>query len=259
MNFTLFNSTQTVQVNSFGAQIMSWQSTIDGTTQSIFYTSDNPKRSGMPLMFPFCGPLADGILSASGKQLPQHGFARNVNWKVESQSETSLTLVLNYMDLETQWREAYPFQFELQFVVNLLDDGIVTRLEIHNWDMHNLPVSPGFHPYFNVKLEDKDDLNISNTRFDAKLLPWSTGVEAKFLPNPKYFVIQSKNFSLSCTDLSNIDSEERVCDLLTVWAGEVGDFVCIEPMSQRFNSINVNPILVPSAAVYNLEYNWKLN
>ncbi len=258
MNYFLSNSSQQITVNSFGGQIISWQAKVRTDIQSIFYTSNNPKRSGMPLMFPFCGPLANGVFGYSNQLMPQHGFARNIDWKLESQNDTSLTLVLNYMDLESKWREAYPFQFELKLIVELLDDGLRTKLEVYNWDMHNLPVSPGFHPYFAIASESKDTLKITNTRFDAKLLPWSTGVEAQFLSNPKEFMIQSKNFNLSCSDESNINGKNLVCDLLTVWSGEIGDFVCIEPMSQRFDSINTSPILIPSGEVYNLDYTWKI-
>jgi galactose mutarotase-like enzyme len=257
MVINLQNSKNILSIDTLGAQILSWQTKVGQNFKPVFFSSNNPKRSGMPIMFPFCGPLKDNKFEFSNLEIPQHGFARIVDWTIKYSDENKVILVFNYMDLSDYYKLAYPFQFELNFVVELVDSGIKTTLEVHNWDTRSMPVCPGFHPYFFVEADDKDKLQISNTRFKAKILPWSTGVDAQFFQNPKEFIIQSESFNLECHDLSNLSGESIICDLLTVWAGEVADFVCIEPMSKRFNSINTDPILIPTEQTYSLSYNWQ--
>jgi galactose mutarotase-like enzyme len=257
MLYTLQNSSQSLTIESLGSQIMSWQ--LD--SQDIFYTSANPKRCGMPLMFPYCGPLKDGIFDISGKPLGQHVFGRVVDWKLGAQTVDSITFKLKSTDLDVANREAFPFEFEGIFGVSLLVDGIHFSLCTKNLGSSKMPIAPGFHPYFAIQNSLKDHLQIysKNWKFNSKLMPWSTGLEAQFNPNPVEFEVEIPTLpKLLFKDLSYLSvagkKVELPCDLLTIWAGEVADFVCIEPMSKRFDSINIDPIWVEPGGEYCLQY-----
>ena len=266
MIYTLSNHHQKLTIDTLGAQILSWQKLQNSNNSNaqpvnILVNSNNPKRSGMPIMFPFCGPLKDNVFQYSGQIIPQHGFARSSQFQLKSQTKNTITMSLQSQDLDPIWQVSYPFVFELLFEVKLFNSGIIVSLKLINQDNKDIPVSPGFHPYFAVEQKSKTNIKISNTSFDAQLLPWFTGVEAQFLRNPSQYLIQTNNWKLSCTDNSSLScggiNQSLPCQLLTVWAGEVADFVCIEPMSQPFDSINTSPILVPVSGVYDLNYQFE--
>jgi galactose mutarotase-like enzyme len=257
MHYILQSHNQTLNIESFGSQIMSWQ--LD--SKAIFYTSDNPKRCGMPLMFPYCGPLKNGIFNISNLPMGQHGFGRSVEWDLSEKREDSITFQLLSKNLSQDLQATFPFEFEAQFTLQLLPTGIQVSLTTKNLGSSKMPVCPGFHPYFLVKQSLKDQLIIDseNFIFNTKNMPWDTGLEAQFYTNPKNFVVSLPEFGkLNFVDLSylttNGNKKELPCDLLTVWAGEVADFVCIEPMSKRFDSINQNPIWVEPGQEYCLKY-----
>src|SRR5258706_9044291 len=55
-------------------------------------------RGGNPILFPICGPLAEGSYEIDGKSyaMKQHGFARNLPWTVinEEAGEKAAALTL---------------------------------------------------------------------------------------------------------------------------------------------------------------------
>src|SRR5690606_5004581 len=62
--------------------------------RETFHDPANNVRGGIPILFPFAGSLENGRLEASGTLIPQHGFARNQQWTVLSQSAATLRLGL---------------------------------------------------------------------------------------------------------------------------------------------------------------------
>jgi galactose mutarotase-like enzyme len=260
MLYEISNGDQQIQISSLGSQLVSWKI----NNKDIFAKSDNYKRSGMPLMFPFCGPLVGNIFAKSGKVIGQHGFGRNLEWKLLKQSLNSISFVLSSSDLDTETKLSFPFEFESIFEVTLLDKSIELELKTKNLGTEKLPLAPGFHPYFAIDRSQKDKITITTSdpkfEFESSILPWSTGVEAQFRANPINYKVQIPNqIQLNFEDLSTLEqkSGNRIklpCDLLTIWAGEVGDWVCIEPMAKRFDSINNDPINVEPKGVYSLKY-----
>jgi galactose mutarotase-like enzyme len=253
---TLHNDKNHLEISTFGSQILEWKH----LQKPIFYTTELQKRSGMPLMFPFCGPLKNGTLDSSGQKIAQHGFGRNLEWEIVHAQADFVNLQIQSQNLPQEFQEAYPYRYIVDFFVKLEQNQITVSLNIENCDLQNMPIAPGFHPYFFVPQSEKDSLKIPQIpEFRANLLPWSTGVEAQFYSNPTQITIDNiSGFKVKMTDQSCLhigeETQKIPCDLMTIWAGEVADFVCIEPMSKRFNSINVDPILIPAGAYYNLEY-----
>lgn len=260
MVYTLKNQNSTLKVNPLGAQILSWQ--VD--SQNVLHSVSNPKRSGIPLMFPYCGPLKNGILNVSQKEMDQHGFGRNTHWNLKSQTNNSITFGHNTTDLALDVVEAFPYDFEAQYNIQLQPNGIEISLVTINLGVDKMPICPGFHPYFHIPHDLKSKLKIRSLTaspfdFHSEILPWDTGLEAQFNINPVEFEANIPgNGVFKFTDLCSIGLDNKKtklpCDLLTVWAGEVGDFVCIEPMSKRFNSINTDPIWVNPGEHYSLKY-----
>ena len=117
-------------------------------------------RGGIPILFPICGNLPDDSYKIGDRQysLIQHGFARNVPWKVTSQStntDASLTIVLESTDAT---RKVYPFDFNVSFTYRLRGGELVIDQTYTNNSATPMPFSTGLHPYFAAP--DKDSLTV---------------------------------------------------------------------------------------------------
>ena len=97
------------------------------------------------MLFPFAGKLVDETLTLTGTKMKQHGFARNRAWTVTS-AMRPLTMTLA-ADAET--RAQFPFEFTAHHRVMIVAGGIQLELAIIAGD-RDVPVSPGWHPYFTI-------------------------------------------------------------------------------------------------------------
>lgn len=100
-----------------------------------------------PVLFPIVGKLKNNTFTHQGKyyQLPQHGFARDTDFELESQTENSLTFLLK-SNAETHLK--YPFDFELRLAYTLEDTRLHTQYFVKNTGIKNMAFSIGAHPAF---------------------------------------------------------------------------------------------------------------
>lgn len=99
-----------------------------------------------PVLFPLVGRLPNDEYYYEGHdyKLPQHGFARDQEFAVTSQSETELVFRLTH---DETTRAVFPFAFELTITYTLQEALLTVR-----WDVHNpaadqpLLFSIGAHP-----------------------------------------------------------------------------------------------------------------
>ncbi|MBQ9166731.1 MAG: aldose 1-epimerase family protein, partial [Oscillospiraceae bacterium] len=110
MSVTLLSDMLTVHIDTKGAQLTS-VTTHSGT--ELLWQAD-PKIWGRhaPILFPIIGRLRDNKYTVHGKeyQISQHGFARDKEFSVVSQSSTSVTFQL---EEDVQTLAKYPFAFRL--------------------------------------------------------------------------------------------------------------------------------------------------
>jgi galactose mutarotase-like enzyme len=112
-------------------------------------TLDDPSknvRGGIPLLFPFAGKLAGGVLALTGTTMKQHGFARDRAWQVTEQRDTDARMTLAADDAT---RALYPYDFTAHHRALLLPRGLQLELTLIA-GAAALPVSPGWHPYFAI-------------------------------------------------------------------------------------------------------------
>ena len=81
-------------------------------------------------------------------QLPQHGFARDLQWQYSfKENEKILCLFLN---ASKKTKKYYPFDFELKIEVTLKINFLEFEITIYNKTDFAMPINFGMHPYFNV-------------------------------------------------------------------------------------------------------------
>jgi len=110
-------------------------------------------RGGNPILFPICGQLPNEQYKWEGTayKMKNHGFARTMPWEVVAVSEegqASLTLKLKSTP---ETRKSYPFDFELTFTYILKEASLCIEQEYRNLTERDMPMYPGFHPYFAVE------------------------------------------------------------------------------------------------------------
>ncbi len=108
-----------------------------------------PKYS--PILFPTVGGLKEDTYFFAGKEyhLLRHGFAREREFDILHQDETSVTFVLT-QDEETL--KLFPFAFRLEIKYELLETRLRCTYAVSNPDDQPMYFSIGAHPAFALPL-----------------------------------------------------------------------------------------------------------
>ena len=129
-------------VLSHGAQVVSWMA---GGAERLYLspTADfgvgQAIRGGIPVCFPQFdqrGPLA------------KHGFARNREWRVVTQSSALVVLELTDDD---ETRRLWPHEFRALITVALQRDALDVQLEVENRGDGSLEFTGALHTYLRVE------------------------------------------------------------------------------------------------------------
>ena len=111
-----------------------------------------------PILFPIVGKLRDNSYIFQGKRytLGQHGFARDREFIVVDQSDSSVSMLLRS---DERSKEIYPFDFQLKVTYSMQANGIRVGYEVRNMQ-HEKPMwfSIGAHPGFNFPLDSNESI-----------------------------------------------------------------------------------------------------
>lgn len=159
---TLKNNYLTVQINPLGAELTSVQD--NESHLEYMWTADKAYWGRhAPFLFPIVGRLQDNHYRVNGQtyELTQHGFARDREFTVAHQTDTTLTLVLSD---DAATHERYPFAFRLAITYTLNDHELRVAAQITNTGEATMPFAFGAHPGFNLPLggalADFNDYNV---------------------------------------------------------------------------------------------------
>jgi galactose mutarotase-like enzyme len=237
---------QQLSLTPTGGQVLTWKiyNSKTDTWHDILYNRGNPKRAGIPILFPFANPLKDNIFKPSGKEIPQHGFGRNSNWLLEREVGVA-TLTLNSKNIDQVWKEAYPFEFEAKIIVDIsTPNQLKYTLQVKNLDPEKpLPIAPGIHPYFSLLHKQKKLIKSTLKPDIQSVVNWDKHSNGNFweYKNEAYFDLQ--NFKLKI-----VNDGQNPAENLVIWSQTEDqadhDFVCLEPFCKDSNAINDDPILV---------------
>lgn len=250
--FTIDNQQLRVTIVPKGAEL---QSIFHKGLQTEYMWSGDPAFWGKhsPLLFPIVGTLKDNTYYFAGKpyHLSRHGFARDREFTVESQSPDSITFLLRS---DETTRAIFPFEFELRVIYRLLPEGLTTTYRIGNPGQSPMYFSVGGHPAFRVPLALGTDYTDFYLEFDqeedAPRWPISKDglIERESQPllaHQKTIQLTRELFAKDALVLKGLTSSgvslrsartERGLRIdfpgfpfLGIWAAPGADFVCIEP------------------------------
>jgi galactose mutarotase-like enzyme len=120
-------------------------------------------RGGVPVLFPTPGKLEGDRWAHGGHggALKQHGFARNLPWRVVSTlSEGALAAVALRLESSDATRAAWPWDFCFDITYTLRGHTLALLLRVENRGAEPMPFGVGFHPYFFVAEADKPHLRV---------------------------------------------------------------------------------------------------
>lgn len=164
----LKNDRITICVDEFGAELHSLK--CNATNQEYLWHGDATywgRRS--PVLFPIVGSLKNKRFVHEGTTytMNQHGFARDMMFTVQKQSEHSITLELCSSDTT---RTSYPFDFVLLITYTLDESTVHVHWEVENTNDHTMYFSIGGHPAFLCPLSTANSQHEHCFSFDCDQL-----------------------------------------------------------------------------------------
>jgi galactose mutarotase-like enzyme len=199
----------------------------------------NVKRWGLPLMIPNFSRLKDGIFKEKGTTLPIHGFGRNLPWTLVELEGTHLVMQLSSSESTLQ---DYPFEFI--FTVNIaVGEGTLTfTLTMENRSNEDMPIAPGFHPYFAVEQSEKANVITDGPPgFEVHAFDWVEHIPDNPYPFPHRVTVQfPATGTVIITEIPQ--NGKYALSNMQVWSEPPGkpdhDFICFEPTVGSEDALN---------------------
>ena len=145
---TLQNEYLSIQIAERGAELCS----IMCNDKEYLWQAD-PKFWGRhsPVLFPIVGKVWDDVYTVEGKIYPlsQHGFARDMDFELVSQSATEVTYRLVSTE---ETLKKYPFPFLLEITYRLTGKMIEVIWKVENIGSSELHFQIGAHPAFVTRI-----------------------------------------------------------------------------------------------------------
>jgi len=191
-----------------------------------FQTEDDIKRrGGNPFLFPNAGPLPKG-----NKELPnlkQHGFARNKAWTVKDISPGRDFIVLG-LTSDDETKALYPYDFEVELRISVDEGRLRYDLQVTNNSDEPMPIAPGFHPYFQVPIEKREEVKTNIPGFNPAEFDWNSSPD---FPRQAFVLLQVPDSG----EVSIKSSEEF--QKLVVWSEPDRPYLCVEPRTREDGAI----------------------
>jgi aldose 1-epimerase len=183
-----------------------------------------PQLSGIPFMGPWANRLDEQAFYANGRRypfdmdlgnvrgaIPIHGFLSYTDqWKVvEAKADASSAWVTSRLEFfrNPLWVKQFPFAHTIWMTYRLQGGLLEVRTRIENLSLEPMPVSVGFHPYFQLTDSTRDEWTISvaaRTHWmlaQTKIPTGETQPIAQVLPDPSAAALKDLDLDHVFSDL----------------------------------------------------------
>jgi len=193
-------------------------------------------RGGFPVLFPITGGLPDNRLPLPQGTftLYQHGFARQMPWRMEPLAD-GRGIALELSDTP-ETLQAYPFAFQLRMEVRLAAGALQIATTVSNRSTTAMPFSFGLHPYFNVS--SLDGVRFEGLPHDClnhlAMTPAATAEQMQNLPRGIDLLVRPSGPVRLVDDAAATTLELQLShplDLVVLWTEPPRPMVCVEPWS----------------------------
>lgn len=204
-------------------------------------------RGGIPVLFPICGNLPAGqdVLAGASRPLAQHGFARDLPWRLEALAEAD-GIALELEDSDAT-RSCFPWPFRLRLELRLQPSALaITALITHRGPAtadpaerataQPMPFSLGLHPYLatssleglrisGLPASGLDQRTMTTASTDGQLAGLAAGID--LLAGPAS-TVRLEDPGASRAIALELQSP---LDLAVLWTDPPRPMVCLEPWS----------------------------
>ena len=258
------------------------------TFKEVAEFRDRPGLNGIPLLAPFANRLVveddqgrpvEPAFFANGRKysfdmglgnvrgpIPIHGFLSAARaWRlVEAKADARGAWVTSTLDVyrNPQWMKQFPFAHTITMTYRLGDGALEVRTRIDNLSTDPMPVSIGFHPYFQLTDSPRDQWTLSlgarsRWRLAATLIPTGeTEPIDQVFPNPGAIALQNLALDDVFGDLTrdkdgratmSVRGRTQQIDVVlgpnyraaVIYSPKASAFVALEPMVAITNAMNL--------------------
>jgi aldose 1-epimerase len=238
-----------------------------------------PTMSGVPALAPFANRLDETAFYANGKKyafdmtlgnvrgpIPIHGFVTTTDqWQVvDVKADANAAWVTSRLEFARQpaWMKQWPFAHTIDMTYRLQSGVLEVQTTITNQSAEAMPVSIGFHPYYQLSDSPRDEWTLGvGARTHWLLAPnkvptGETEPIEKIFPSPLAASLRAADLDDVFGDLvrdgqgratMSIVGRSQRLDLVlganyrsvVIWAPKDRDFICVEPMAGITDAINL--------------------
>ena len=236
----------------------------------ILWTAGPGRLDGIPLLAPWANRLDGGAYWVNGAKyvlnpalenlrydansLPIHGLlAFAAGWKVVRQEPASVTSRLEFWRFP-RWMAQFPFAHTIEVTHRLRAGSLEIETAIENLCEEPIPVSIGYHPYFQLTDSPRDEWRVHiaarrQVALSEKLIP--TGEDRPLdLPNPCPLAGRALDnvFTALTGEPFAIEGRGQKIEIqfgpkypvAIVYAPAGKSLVCVEPMAAFTNAFNLD-------------------
>jgi galactose mutarotase-like enzyme len=272
--FTLDNNTLQIAINSFGAELISLK---HQKTELIWQADKNIWPRYAPVLFPIVGKLKNDAYTVDSTEykLGQHGFARDKEFTLISQTESVLEFELTASE---DTMKLFPFHFSFIIRYALEKNRLTISYKIFNPDNTTLFFSVGAHPGFNCGRVQGESINDFYLDFGEKEELIAQKLENGLISDTTYSLplrngvlelstrlfdsdaVVLKNNQVSSVTLASSKTEAKIkmeCSnwpYFGIWTKKGSDaFVCLEPWYGIADSVNAAGALKEKEGILSLD------
>lgn len=249
-----------------------------------------PGMHGIPFMGPWANRLDEQAFYANGRRyafdmelgnvrgaIPIHGFlTTNSQWKVvEVEADGQSARATSRLEFYRQpaWMKQFPFAHVIDMTYTLRDGELQVATRIENLSAEPMPVSIGFHPYFQLTDSTRDEWTVSlgvKTHWlltPTKVPTGETQPITALFPDPSAIALKDVDLDHVFSDLARDGSGRAVMTVkgksqqldvlvgpnyraMVVYAPKPAaganaasaqnrNFICFEPMAAITNAMNL--------------------
>ncbi len=245
MDTTISNSNLTAKINPLGAELCS----LKDSKGKEYIWEGNPAFWGKhsPILFPIVGTLKNNSYHYNNTEyhLSRHGFAREMEFKLVTQSVNSATFSIQATE---ETLKKYPFDFELQICYTLNENILNIEYKVINNGKSPMPFSIGAHPAFalsedfeqySISFDQEEPLEyyllendlISNTTKKLDVEHQKTALNYALFENDALIFKTLKSNGLTILENSKplLKVNFEGFPSLGIWTKKDAPFLCIEP------------------------------
>lgn len=270
---TLENEFYKITVSALGAELNSVFSK-KLNKELLWHADKSVWARNAPVLFPIVGKFKDNTYEYAGKEyhLPQHGFARDKEFKVIEKNADSILLELKQTE-ETYLM--YPFHFDLRIHYELSGQLVKCAYTVINSGDKELYFSIGAHPGFICPMFPGEKLADYKIEFEEKeksrrrLLNDGlfNGANETVFSEPKSFQLSQSLFDKDAIVFDDLKStslkliSEKYCLNFTwfnmpyfgIWTKKGTEaFVCLEPWAGISDSLDSSGLLEEKEGIIKL-------